>query len=157
MPGDLVLYTASEVADMLRLNLQVVQRKLKAGEIPAYRIGREWRIERGQLMAWMERHTNQRERPLTDRWFDSEGRLTSLPTQAAKAHAVLRRVAEVFEPDRAYTDEDTNAILGAVFDDVVRLRRELVGAGLLVCRDGLHRRRGEADSAPREPEARRRR
>ena len=30
----IVLYTASEVAELLRLNHQVVQRKLQAGDIP---------------------------------------------------------------------------------------------------------------------------
>jgi excisionase family DNA binding protein len=53
-------YTSAEVADLLRMNHQVVQRKLQAGEIPAYRIGREWRVERAQLMEWLESHSNRR-------------------------------------------------------------------------------------------------
>src|SRR4051812_36576012 len=61
--SDLVLYTANEVADLLRLHHQVVQRKLQAGEIPGYRIGREWRVERTQLLAWLEQHSNQQPAP----------------------------------------------------------------------------------------------
>ena len=34
MGDDLTFYTAAEVADLLRLHLQVVQRKLQAGEMP---------------------------------------------------------------------------------------------------------------------------
>lgn len=60
---ELVLYTPAEVAEILRMNLQVVQRKLQAGEIPAYRIGRGWRIERSQLMRWLEERSNQRPSP----------------------------------------------------------------------------------------------
>ena len=58
--SQIVLYTAGEVAELLRLNHQVVQRKLQAGDIPGYRIGREWRVEQSQLMDWLEKHSNQR-------------------------------------------------------------------------------------------------
>src|SRR5438552_3259688 len=50
----IVLYTAAEVAEILRLHPQVVQRKLQAGEIPGYRIGREWRVGEQQLKDWLE-------------------------------------------------------------------------------------------------------
>src|SRR5436305_7100545 len=96
------LLTASEVADLLRLNLQGVQRKLQAGEIPGYRIGREWRIERAQLLEWLEQYSNRHQRPLTDRWFNSDGRLRALPAQRAKRHAVLERVVELVPDDRRY-------------------------------------------------------
>jgi excisionase family DNA binding protein len=55
--SQIVLYTASEVAELLRLNHQVVQRKLQAGDIPGYRIGRDWRVEQSQLMDWLEKHS----------------------------------------------------------------------------------------------------
>src|SRR5688500_10065973 len=100
MADELVCYTAAEVDDLLHLHHQVVQRKLQAGEIPGYKIGREWRIERAQLLEWLERFSNQRERPLTDRWFDNDGRLRALPSQRAKRRAVLVRVAELVEPGR---------------------------------------------------------
>ena len=51
--SDLTFYTAAEVAEMLRLNHQVVLRKLQAGEIPGYKIGKEWRIEKGRLLGWL--------------------------------------------------------------------------------------------------------
>jgi excisionase family DNA binding protein len=138
--GVLQFYTSAEVAAMLRLHLQVVQRKLQAGEIPAYRIGREWRVERGQLLTWLERYSNQRERPLTDRWFDEAGRLRSLPAQRAKRRAVLVRVAECFEVGRPYTEPEVNEVLARIFDDVATLRRELVGAELLTRERGTYRR-----------------
>lgn len=141
MSETLAFYTSAEVADLLRLNRQVVQRKLQAGEIPAYRIGREWRVEQGQLLEWLERHSNRRERPLTDRWFDEDGRLRALPAQRAKRQAVLARVAELVPPDRAIPEREVNAFLREVFDDVAFLRRELVGAGLLIRSAGVYRRR----------------
>src|SRR5258707_654028 len=86
------LLTASEVADLLRLSLQVVQRKLQAGEIPGYRIGRDWRVDRQQLMEWLEGHSNRRQADDSGRWFDAAGRLTKLPAQRRKRESVLLRI-----------------------------------------------------------------
>ena len=140
MASDLVFYTAAEVADMLRLHHQVVQRKLQAGEIPGYRIGREWRVERSQLLDWLERYSNQRERPLTDRWFDKDGRLRALPSQRAKRNAVLARVIELIDRDVELTEAQLNAVLRTIFDDVAFLRRELVAEGLMTRQAGIYRR-----------------
>jgi excisionase family DNA binding protein len=137
---DLSFYTCAEVALLLRLNVQVVQRKLQAGEIPGYRIGKEWRVERAQLLEWLERYSNQRGRPLTDRWFDESGRLKSLPTQRAKRRAVLERIAGQFDPGRSYKEPEVNNLLRNIFDDVAYLRRELVAENLFTRTAGVYRR-----------------
>jgi excisionase family DNA binding protein len=101
----LVLYTAAEVAEVLRLNPQVVQRKLQAGEIPGYRLGREWRVEEGQLREWLEQHSNQRPENVdgTAHWFTTDGRLKAIPTQKRKRDAILVRLAQHFEPTSSPT------------------------------------------------------
>lgn len=147
VPGDLVFYTAQEVADLLRMNQQVVQRKLQAGEIPGYRLGREWRVERDQLLEWLERFSNQRQRPLVDRWFEKSGRLKAIPTQRAKRRAVLERLVELFEPDRDYSEREVNAILREVHNDVAFLRRELIAERLMTRAKGVYRRLKEAKLA----------
>ena len=74
----------------LRLNHQVVQRKLQAGDIPGYRIGRDWRVEQSQLMDWLEKHSNQR-RTTSDAgkvlrtFLTDDGRLRSIPVSARQA------------------------------------------------------------------------
>ena len=134
------------MADLLRLNEQVVQRKLKAGEIPGYRIGREWRIERTQLLSWLEQHSNQRD--ATDSWFFANGRLRRLPSQRAKRDKVLERIAHAIEPNRTYKERDLNALLRNFHDDVAALRRELVGIKLLVrSPDGVYKRTGPREAA----------
>ena len=140
MADELSFYTAEEVADLLRLNHQVVQRKLQAGEIPGYKLGREWRVERRQLLEWLERFSNQRQRPLVDRWFDKSGRLKAIPTQRSKRRAVLERLVELFEPRREYSEREVNAILREVHEDVAFLRRELVGEHLMSRAKGVYRR-----------------
>jgi excisionase family DNA binding protein len=44
-----MLLTTREVAARLRLNVEVVRRKLRRGEIPAVKVGRLWRIDDAQL------------------------------------------------------------------------------------------------------------
>ena len=140
MSDPLVLYTSAEVADVLRLNHQVVQRKLQAGEIPGYRIGREWRVEKAQLLQWLEKHSNQRRDP-TDAWFDADGRLTAIPTKRSVRTLVLQRLATAFDRDRTYTERQVSTVLRRFHDDVASLRREMVGEKLFVrTRDGVYKR-----------------
>lgn len=134
----LTLYTSAEVADILKLNHQVVQRKLQAGEIPAYRIGREWRVERAQLMSWLEERSNQRHP--TDHWFTKDGRLRSLPKKQSLRLPVLTRLAASFEPNRVYPEREVNAVLRRFHNDVAGIRREMVAEGLFVrTRDGIYK------------------
>lgn len=146
MDETLTFYTSAEIAEMLRLHVQVVQRKLQAGEIPAYRIGKEWRVERSQLMEWLERHSNQRTRPLAERWFDREGRLKAMPSQRAKRRAVLERIGERFDADKAYPEAELNAVLRLIFDDTAYVRRELIAERILIRDQGVYRRAVEPGS-----------
>jgi excisionase family DNA binding protein len=130
MSEGLAFYTAEELADLLRLNHQVVQRKLQAGEIPGYKIGKEWRVEKAQLLAWLERHSNQRD-PL-DRFFTDEGRLTKLPAGRPQRQAVLKRLVAEVPAGRAVKEAELNEILRRHNDDVATIRREMVMEGLLV-------------------------
>ena len=46
--------TTDEVLDYLQVNLRTVYRLIKAGKLPAVRIGRQWRVRRRDLDAWLE-------------------------------------------------------------------------------------------------------
>jgi len=46
--------TTAEVLEYLQVNLRTVYRLLKAGKIPAVRIGRQWRFRKSDLDAWLE-------------------------------------------------------------------------------------------------------
>ena len=145
MTTDLTLYTAAEVADVLRLNHQVVQRKLQSGEIPGYRIGKEWRVEKSQLLEWLEDHSNRRDH-LTDPFFNRDGRLKAIPASHTKRDAVLKRLITEFDQNRTYKEAEVNATLRRFHDDVATLRREMVSAGLLVrTTRGIYKRTGPKD------------
>jgi excisionase family DNA binding protein len=146
MSGEIHLYTAAEVADVLRLNPQVVQRKLQSGEIPGYRIGREWRVDREQLRSWLEERSNTRDE--TANWFTPDGRLKRLPAQRAKRDKVLQRLAQSVEPGRTYKEAELNTVLRRFHDDVAAVRRELVAAKLLIrSTDGVYKRTGPREAA----------
>jgi excisionase family DNA binding protein len=54
--------TTEEVLDYLQVNLRTVYRLIKAGRIPAVRVGRQWRFRRADLDAWLEAQGSRRSR-----------------------------------------------------------------------------------------------
>ena len=46
--------TTDDVLGYLRVNLRTVYRLIKAGKIPAVRVGRQWRFRKSDLDAWLE-------------------------------------------------------------------------------------------------------
>ncbi|ODS55720.1 MAG: hypothetical protein ABS36_08965 [Acidobacteria bacterium SCN 69-37] len=54
--SDDTFLTTDEVMDYLQINLRTVYRLIKAGRLPAVRVGRQWRFERTAIEAWLEAH-----------------------------------------------------------------------------------------------------
>jgi excisionase family DNA binding protein len=52
--------TTEDVLEYLQVNLRTVYRLIKAGRIPAIRVGRQWRFRKRDIDAWLE---SQRPRP----------------------------------------------------------------------------------------------
>jgi excisionase family DNA binding protein len=48
------LLTANEVADLLRVSTMTVYRLIRAGELPAVRVGRNYRVRSGDLDRYLE-------------------------------------------------------------------------------------------------------
>lgn len=61
-PDDVFL-TTEEVLEYLQVNLRTVYRLIKAGKLPAVRIGRQWRFRRVDLDAWLDAQSTA---PLSD-------------------------------------------------------------------------------------------
>jgi excisionase family DNA binding protein len=51
--------TTEEVLDYLQVNLRTVYRLIKAGKIPAVRVGRQWRFRKRDLDAWLDAQRTQ--------------------------------------------------------------------------------------------------
>ena len=55
VPGnDEGFLTTEEVLDYLQVNLRTVYRLIKAGKIPAVRVGRQWRFRKRDIDVWLE-------------------------------------------------------------------------------------------------------
>jgi excisionase family DNA binding protein len=62
--ADEAFLTTEEVLDYLQVNLRTVYRLIKAGKIPAVRVGRQWRFRRRDIDVWLEsQRTRQPSRP----------------------------------------------------------------------------------------------
>jgi excisionase family DNA binding protein len=55
--------TTEEVLDYLQVNLRTVYRLIKAGKIPAVRVGRQWRFRKRDIDAWLESQRPRNVRP----------------------------------------------------------------------------------------------
>lgn len=83
--------------------------------------------------------------------YGTEGPLKALPNREKQRLTVLSQIARRFEGGKAYTEEDVNAILEAVFTDYVLLRRLLVDHGFLArLPDGSRYWRNESSQEPEE-------
>src|SRR5690242_12434981 len=51
---DDVFLTTEEVLAYLQVNLRTVYRLIKAGKIPAVRVGRQWRFRKRDIDAWLD-------------------------------------------------------------------------------------------------------
>jgi len=73
--------TTEEVLEYLQVNLRTVYRLIKAGRIPAVRVGRQWRFRKRDIDAWLET-----QRPRSAR---AVGSATRLPAPATSRPRIL--------------------------------------------------------------------
>ncbi len=48
--------TPKEVSELLRVSVYTVRRWINAGDLPAYKVGRGWRISKSDIEEWLSRH-----------------------------------------------------------------------------------------------------
>ncbi len=53
------MLTPGEVAERLKISVYSVRRWIKKGELPAYRVGRAWRISADDLAQWLSERQKQ--------------------------------------------------------------------------------------------------
>jgi excisionase family DNA binding protein len=151
-PQKLTFFTAAEVAEILKMNPQVITRKLQAGEIRGYKLGKDWRVSEAQLMEFLERHSNQRalrspeEKVLAT--FLENGKLKSIPTARSKRLPVLRHLVAQLDPRKVYEEEEINRFLSGYHPDVCTLRREFIMNKLMVRKNGKYKVTGWRQADP---------
>lgn len=51
-------YTAKELSDKLKLNVMTIYRYIKAGKLKAYKIGKEFRVEKEEFEEFLKQSIN---------------------------------------------------------------------------------------------------
>lgn len=63
--SDEIFLTTEEVLEYLQVNLRTVYRLIKAGRIPAVRVGRQWRFRKRDIDAWLDSQGSRTDRAPT--------------------------------------------------------------------------------------------
>lgn len=137
-------FTTSELAKKLKMNVQVITRKVQSGEIEAYKIGKDWRIPEQSVHNWLEKHSNQndysdREKVVSN--FVKDEHIEKLPAQRSKRKYLLEYLLAQFEPNKVYTEEEVNRTISRFHDDFCTVRREFIAEKMMDRVDGKYRRR----------------
>lgn len=152
----LKFYTTNEIAEMLKMNVQVIARKLKYGELVAYKIGKDWRVKEADLLLWLENHSNKLAidpaQKVINR-FMKDGKFEVLPVQNKKRRYILEYILNQFELNKLYPEKEVNEIISRVHDDYCRVRREFVDSKMMYRKDGKYRRNASYAFAKEPPRA----
>ena len=87
---DETFLTTEEVLEYLQVNLRTVYRLIKAGKIPAVRVGRQWRFRKRDIDAWLD---SQRPR--------GAARVTTVGPAPARPNAAAARPRVIVVDDEA--------------------------------------------------------
>ena len=140
---DMKFYTTNEIAEMLKMNVQVIARKLQHGELTGYKIGKDWRVRESDLMKWLEKHSNKHvmdpARKVIGR-FMKNGRFETLPVQRKKRKYILEYILKKFELNTVYDEKEVNEIITKYHDDYCWVRREFITEKMMNRKDGKYRR-----------------
>ena len=99
--------TTEEVLEYLQVNLRTVYRLIKAGKIPAVRVGRQWRFRKRDIDAWLES-----QRPRGSR----AGAATQTPPRPAPSSAGGRPRVLVVDDEAAIRDLLSKTLALAEYD-----------------------------------------
>jgi excisionase family DNA binding protein len=55
---ELKLLTLSEAAAILQISKRTLLRMIQQGDVPAFKVGGQWRIRESQFRKWIELHEN---------------------------------------------------------------------------------------------------
>ena len=139
----LKFYSTSEIAELLKMNVQVIARKLKYGELSGYKIGKDWRVKESDLLQWLEKHSNQNVldpgQKIVNR-FMKDGRFDVLPVQRKKRRYILEYILSQFELGKVYAEKEVNEIISRFHGDYCRVRREFVDERMMSRKDGKYLR-----------------
>jgi excisionase family DNA binding protein len=103
---DETFLTTEEVLEYLQVNLRTVYRLIKAGKIPAVRVGRQWRFRKRDIDAWLD----------SQRGTRSAGRPAAAPPAARPATGTARPRVLVVDDEASIRDLLSKTLALAEYD-----------------------------------------
>ncbi len=137
------LLSTEDVAKILKLNVQVVTRKLQYKEIEGYKLGKDWRVSEEQLIEYLENNSNKKpkasEKDRVLQTYFEGNKLKSIPSSRKKRNYILEFLVSKLEYNRVYPEKELNAFLKEYHDDVCTLRREFIMTKLMTRKNGNYK------------------
>ncbi len=150
-------FTTTELAQKLKMNVQVITRKVQAGEIGAFKVGKEWRIPEQSVFEWLQRNSNQghaivmtQPAPVTKPKV-TVGRVTNGQHRNGSTNGnghdhtnrpyLLEYILAQFDPNRSYTEEEVDRIIARHHPDADSVRDQFVAGRMMDFVNGRYRRR----------------
>ena len=136
-------FTTAELAEKLKMNVQVITRKVQAGEIQAYKIGKDWRIPEEAVTEWLEKQSNRRGEAAVPPDAAPRSNIQSepLPSHRTKRKHVLEYILAQFEPNRMYSEEEVNRMISRHHQDYGTVRLEFLTEKMMEKVGSNYRRR----------------
>ena len=137
-------FTTSELAKKLKMNVQVITRKIQAGEIFAYKIGKDWRIPEHAVFEWLENRSNGKNgkngknngsKNAISQAVENKG------NNGSKRKYLLEYILAQFEPGKVYGEDEINKTIARYHDDYRSVRQEFLAEEMMEMVDGKYRRR----------------
>ncbi|UCD16685.1 MAG: DUF2087 domain-containing protein [Candidatus Zixiibacteriota bacterium] len=136
-------FTTAEIAEILKMNVQVIARKVQKGELAGYKIGKDWRVAEKDFWAWLDKHSNRKRlsesQKVVGRFTRGE-RITAMPAQRKKRRYLLEYILREFDTNRVYTEKEVNDIISRHYDDFCFIRREFIMEKMMSRTRGKYRR-----------------
>lgn len=137
---DTEFFTTAELAAKLKMNVQVITRKVKAGEIYAYKIGKDWRIPDAAVAEWLDNQANRRSADSPNADADKPEQRKKLLT---KRRYLLEYILAQLEPAKSYTELELQKIISRQYQNWQEIYTDLLTAGMVEKNGaGIRRREG---------------
>ena len=133
-------FTTTELAEKLKMNVQVVTRKVQAGEIAAYKIGKEWRIPEQAVYEWLQARSNRSGRRTRLTQNAQPDRQPEERPVADRRSSLLEYILAQFEPERLYTEAEIDGVIRRYHRDCDSIRRDFLNLRMLERVNGHYKR-----------------
>ncbi|RKX18627.1 MAG: hypothetical protein DRP35_08955 [Candidatus Zixiibacteriota bacterium] len=134
-------FTTAELAKKLKMNTQVITRKIQSGEIRAYKIGKDWRIPEQSVFDWLENNVNEKgkqSKKQTKKQIISEDKTGKLMLKTNKKKYLLEYILAQFEPNLKYSESDLNKIINRYHSDIKTIRNDFINEQMMELSEGYY-------------------